>query len=78
MDGLAFSLYVNALIVAIFETVAYIATDYVIVRIPRKKAVFCSILLACTMLFMFTLLKTPDDCGKVCTITIIQVITLGV
>jgi hypothetical protein len=71
MDDLGFSLYINAFIVAIFETVSYVYTDYQIVTIRRKRSILFGILLACVLLFMFILLKPPADCGKVCTMTII-------
>ena len=78
MDGIGLSLYYNAFIIACFETASFIVADHMISHLPRRKTVLYGVSLACAMSFLFVILKKPDDCGQICSIVIIQIITAGV
>ena len=78
MDGIGLSLYQNAFIIACFETLSFITADHMISHLPRRRTVLYGISLACTMSFLFVILKKPEDCGQICSIVIIQIIMAGV
>lgn len=79
MQQIGLSLYINALVVAIFETLSYaisgmnvrIFEDFLIPLMPRRKTIFYGFFGSCMLCCMYVLLQKPDDCGDTCTIVII-------
>jgi MFS family permease len=77
MEGLGLNLYINAFIVACFETVSFIIADNLISILPRRNTVLIGIVIACGLSFLFIVLRAPADCGSYCVISILQIIMTG-
>ena len=78
MESIGLGLYKNALIIGIFETLAFVIADNLIFKLKRKKTIIIGLIISGVLLLLFLLLNIPSDCGNICTMKIIQIGFAGV
>lgn len=78
MESIGLGLYINALIIGIFETLAFVIADNLIYKLQRKKTIIIGLIFSGILLLLFIFLKLPENCEDICTMKIVQIGFAGV
>lgn len=79
MESIGLGLYINALIIGIFETLAFVIADNLIYKLQRKKTIIIGLIFSGILLLLFIFLKIPKECeDDICTMKIVQIGFAGV
>ena len=78
MESIGLNLYINALIIGIFETLAFVIADNLIYKLQRRKTIIIGLIFSGILLLLFMLLKIPKECVDICTMKIVQIGFAGV
>ncbi|KAL4427073.1 hypothetical protein ABPG74_021180 [Tetrahymena malaccensis] len=79
MSEIGLNIYLNSIIIAVFELVGFFLSNYIILKFQRKKVTIIGLMVVTIISFCYIFLKIPEECAGqgFCYQKILQIIFAG-
>ncbi|EAR99579.1 MFS transporter (macronuclear) [Tetrahymena thermophila SB210] len=80
MSEIGLNIYLNSIIIAVFELVGFFLSNYIILKFQRKRVTLIGLIAVAIMSFCYIFLKIPEDCAGsgFCYQKVLQIIFAGI
>ncbi|KAL4457087.1 hypothetical protein ABPG74_014725 [Tetrahymena malaccensis] len=80
MSEIGLNIYLNSIIIAIFELFGFFLSNYIILKFQRKKVTLIGLVIVAIVSFCYIFLKIPEDCAGsgFCYQKVLQIIFAGI